>query len=266
MTYNRHNLGLLIKMRRTELNLTQEQLASMIGIGRAAINAIENGHSTAPLDRIITLNQLFGINLIDNDIITREEDGITQEEYEAIVQNKDTARLGEQIQQIATSKDEKNRFIALPNGKLLLAVDLVEPHAEAGFLSQFSDVSYREDIPKHFILINKEDKGEYLAWVVRGDSMTDGTVNSIPNKSVAIGKKIKRDLWRSKFHLHQWKYYIIVHKLGIICKEIVSHDTEKGIIHLHALNPDKEYYPDRAVHLDDCYAIYYIVDKVVSVV
>lgn len=263
--YNRVNLGLLIKMRRTEMGLTQSQLATSIGMGRAAINSIENGHSTAPLDRIIALNHFFGLNLIDNDLILRDEDGITNEEYLEITKDKAVVHLGDQISDVANSQDPKNRFIALPNGKFLQAVDLVEAHTEAGYLDQFlADQGYYQSPEKHFIVVTQEHQGQYLAWRVKGHSMDDGTKESIPNGSIVTGRFIRKDLWTNRFHLHKWKYYTIVHKTGVITKQIIDHDVPNGIITLHSLNPDKIEYPDFQVHLDDCYAIYNVVDKTVS--
>ena len=261
--YNAVNLGLIIKMRRAELNLTQHQLASSIDMGRAAFNAIENGYSVAPLDRIIDLNKVLGINLIDNDIILRDEDGITSEEYQSLFNKKElNPDLGIQIIEQCNSRNPKNRAIMLPNGKSLHGIDLVEAYNEKDFLAQFTDKTKKVELDKCFISLDKSIRGEFLAWRINSRAMTSWTAESFPDKSVVVGNRIKSELWQHEYHMNQWRFFIIVHKTGIVVKEIVKSDLNNATFELQSLNPDKDYYPNYQVNFEDCYAIYNVFMKI----
>ncbi|MFC0186036.1 helix-turn-helix transcriptional regulator [Pseudarcicella hirudinis] len=132
-------------------------------------------------------------------------------------------------------------------------------YAYAGYLQGFNEVEYLDELPKFSIIVDKYYKGIYRAFQVRGESMFDGTIQSICSGEVAVGRHISKDYWKSKFHLHQWEDYIIVHNEGIIIKRIIRHDVENGIIVCHSLNPDKDIYPDVEINLSDCLEIYNVI-------
>lgn len=155
-------------------------------------------------------------------------------------------------------------FIDIGDGQYIMVVPLVNEYAYAGYLAGYRDQEYIEELPKHTIIVNKQHRGHYQAFEVVGDSMENYTTEemareSIQHGSVVTGRQIKRDLWSSKLHTHRWRDFVIVHKDGILTKRIIKHDTTNGIITLHSLNPDKESYPDREVHLDDVHQIFNIV-------
>lgn len=66
-------VGELIRQKRIELNLTQEQLGSLVGVNRAAINKWETGRVTnLKRETIKQLSEIFGISpalLVEPDIL-----------------------------------------------------------------------------------------------------------------------------------------------------------------------------------------------------
>ncbi|TDO21934.1 LexA family transcriptional regulator [Pedobacter duraquae] len=152
-------------------------------------------------------------------------------------------------------------FIDLGNGDYLMLMPLVNEYAYAGYLAGFADPEYIEELPKHSIIVQKRHKGHYLGFEGVGDSMDDGTKQSIPDGSIVTGREINTNYWKSKFHTHRYKDYVIVSKDdGIIIKRIIDHDVENGIITCHSLNPDKITYPDFKVDLRDVKQIFNIVN------
>ncbi|MCX3266590.1 S24 family peptidase [Pedobacter agri] len=152
-------------------------------------------------------------------------------------------------------------FIELGEGQYLMVMPLVNEYAYAGYLSGYADPEYVEELSKHTIIVTKQHRGTYRAFEVVGDSMDDGTKDSIPDGSIATGREIQRHLWQAKFHTHRFKDYIIVHKTdGILTKRITKHDVEKGIITCHSLNKDKDSYPDFKVDLNDVKQMFNIVN------
>ncbi len=156
--------------------------------------------------------------------------------------------------------DQDSPFIDLGTGQYIMIVPLVQDYAYAGYLSGYQDDEYIEELPKHSFVVNKQHKGKYMAFQVIGDSMSNGTDESITEGSTVTGREIQQHLWSSRFHIHRFKDYVIVHKEGILIKRIVKHDVELGVITCQSLNPDKEAYPDFDLTLDDCSQIFNIVN------
>jgi hypothetical protein len=157
--------------------------------------------------------------------------------------------------------DSPNQFIDLKDGKILMIIAKVDEPAYAGYLSNYSDKEFIENLPMHSIIVEKRHKGTYRAFEIIGDSMDDGSKESIPDGSIATGREIMQDYWKSKFHTHRYKDYIIVsHTEGIIAKRISAQDVENGIITCHSLNPNKKEYPDRLIDLREVKQIFNIVN------
>lgn len=155
---------------------------------------------------------------------------------------------------------DETPFRDLGNGQLNMFVPLIQERAYASYMRGFADPEYLADLPKHSLVVSKQHRGRYVAIIVEGDSMTDGSIDSIPEGSIATGREIQKHLWTSRFHIHRFKDYIIHHKEGIIIKRIIKHDVEAGLITCASLNPDKENYPDFNLNLDDCVEIFNIVN------
>lgn len=140
---------------------------------------------------------------------------------------------------------------------LVMMVPLVSKYAYAGYQAGFGDDEYIEELPKVPFLVDKEYKGVYRAFEVKGDSMDNGLSGSYKEGFIVLGREITRDLWRDKLHLRKWKNFVVVTKKdGVLIKEISRHDTEKGIITLHSLNPD---FPDVDLKLNNVNQIFNVV-------
>ncbi len=140
---------------------------------------------------------------------------------------------------------------------LAMLVPLVGKYAYAGYQAGFGDDEYIEDLPKVPFLVDKEYKGVYRAFEVRGDSMDNGLAGSYKEGYIVLGREVTKDLWRDKLHLRKWKNFIVVTKNdGILIKEITKHNTEKGLITLHSLNPD---YPDTEMKLNNVQQLFNVI-------
>ena len=150
--------------------------------------------------------------------------------------------------------DKGNAAIADPNRDFTTA-PLISQYAYAGYLSGFADHEYLDAQPT-YVAARHHNGGHYVAFEVRGDSMDDGTKRSICEGDILLGRELRKDLWQ--FRLHVPKVFVIIHRTdGIICKEIVAHDVEKGIITCHSWNPDPEY-QDFELNMKDILQLFYV--------
>jgi len=158
--------------------------------------------------------------------------------------------------------DEESPFIQIGPDQYIMVVPLVPIKAQAGYINNYNDENYIQEnfTQKHSFAVSRVYRGKYMAFIVDGDSMDDGTKNSIPEGSTVTGREIQKHHWRNKFHIHRYQDYIIVHEDGIFVKQITKHDTEKGIITCHSLNQNKEIYADFDLNLDQCLQIFNVVN------
>jgi phage repressor protein C with HTH and peptisase S24 domain len=163
--------------------------------------------------------------------------------------------------------NDGSRFEEQPDGTLRMRIPVVPHKAFAGYLRGFKDPDYYEDLEYISIDVFKQHRGHYLAFEVKGDSMTTlepGLFRrSIFDGVKVVGRELQRHHWQYKLHTNNYDAWIIVHKTeGILIKQIINHDVEKGIITIHSLNPDKKQYADENLRLDDIEQIFNVVKKI----
>ena len=148
----------------------------------------------------------------------------------------------------------------LPSGKFLLSVPMVPVRAQATYLSEHTDADFISELTRVSFIVDRVVQGSYRAFEIQNDSMNDGTINAIPDGAVVLGRELGKQHWTSPLRTNQFPYWIIVHKDTVMCKEIVNHDTEKGIIKCHSLNSSPEY-QDFEVSLNDVHQLFNIIKK-----
>ncbi len=254
--------GIYIKQLLKQRRITQEGLASELKISR--------GHIIKKLNEVVITDDKLNTKQKILDFLNIQESDLpkpTQEEIKEYILRE--ADIPYQIADIKKeynaleigeieTPDDESPFIDLHNGQYVMLVPLVEEKARAGYIEHIADKEYVGELPKHSFIVDRQHRGKYFAFRVVGDSMDNGTVESIPEGSIVTGRDISQHLWRSKFHINRFKDYVIVHKDGIIIKRITEHDVDNGIITCHSLNT--ELFPDFQIHLDDCRQILNVVN------
>ncbi|MFN8286637.1 MAG: S24 family peptidase [Chitinophagales bacterium] len=153
-------------------------------------------------------------------------------------------------------QEEARPYNMVQEQTVLMDVPIVNQYAYAGYLRGYSDEEYLENLPKLPWLVDKEYKGVYRIFEVRGDSMDDGSSDSYLEGDKVLARQISKDHWKSKLHIKKWDF-VLVHKTeGIMIKKITEHQIENGILKLHSLNP---LYEDFTVSLKDIVEIYNVV-------
>ncbi len=138
-----------------------------------------------------------------------------------------------------------------------MSVPLVPVHAQAGFLSGYGDEAFMDELPVQYWEVDKEFKGNYVCFEVRGDSMDDDSSKAILDGDKLLTREIQRHLWTSKLHINKWNFVIVHKEEGIIVKKITEHNLDTGTIRCHSLNP---FYEDFDLYLNDVIALYNVVD------
>lgn len=214
---------------RKQLGLSNRELGELFGITSDAVNKSIKRDSIKAI-YINTFSDKYGIS-------------------------KDWIIEGKGEMKLATKKKEVNS--AYYSNDNIMYVPLVNQYAYGGYLDGFNDSEFIEELPKIPFIVEKEHKGEYICFEVKGDSMDNGTHESILERDILLCRNVRKDFWKSKLHINKWDFVIVHKEKGICVKRIIKHDVENGIITLHSLN---DYYEDFDVHLNDVSQILNIVD------
>ena len=229
--------GSELKKKREACGWTQQYLAELAGVTKRTVINWEQSEN-------ITRSK---VNLLHSVFNQHDEDSNPKE-----------LSVNEPLE-IFNTKAGSN-YEELPSGKYLLTVPLVPVRAQATYISEFADADYIGDLNKVSFIVDRVGRGSYRAFEIQNDSMNDGTIESIPDGSIVLGRELGKQHWKSKLNMNGYPYWIIVHKSTILCKQIIKHDVDQGIITCHSLNESPEF-PDFEISLNDCHQIFNIIKK-----
>lgn len=221
---------LQIAVKKLELRFPISELSSKLDYAKGNISNFLSGKKPVP------------DTFLDKFFITF---GLQRSEIENLLTTEENKTIG-----VDEVKELKNQNIFL--------VPLVSQYAYGGFLSGYSDNDYMETLPTLPFYADHEAKGNYIAFEVRGESMENGTDESIKAGNVVICREINNQYWKSKLHIRKWDFFVIAHQTeGILIKSIIDHNVESGEITIHSLNP---LYEDRILNLSEVALLYNVIE------
>jgi transcriptional regulator with XRE-family HTH domain len=216
-----------LKQIRTFHGLSQEKFSASLGLKQGSYSDIERGRVKALSESVLMLLKInYNIN-------------------PKWVNNEIGSMFLEKTSGNAKSLDEFD-YINVP---------LVPVRGKAGYLAGYGDFEYLDSLSSRQVIVDREYKGKYLCFEVDGDSMDDGTRESICDRDIVLGREVKRELWKNKLHIRDWNF-IIVHRDGISIKRIIDHNLETNMITCHSLNP---LYDDFELSLEDVVELYNLI-------
>ena len=227
--------------------LTQQELARMMGIQQSVLSEMINGKRKA--NRLVGfVNERYNVGLEIPDEDRDERDVMPVNDA--------------QEQKPYTENNNGIKFFEREDGQLLMEVPLVpfnvlgSPDDEYGTSLERD----RDDYEKELFEVDGVHHGDYISFVVDGDSMDDGTYNGFRRGDIVCVRKLSRDLWLPKLHYSKWPYWVVAFGNCVRLKQIVAQNEETGEITLHSLNPSPEY-TDFTLNLDEIHLLYNVVLK-----
>lgn len=200
-----------------------------------------------------------GANL-SNGYVSSIRRGIGRDSLDKILEqytdlNRDWLLYGEG-KMLNQDQSNANAEEILPAG--WMNVPVVPVTAQAGYTNGYGDAEYIDSLDRMPFPVDRQYKGRYICFEVRGDSMDDGTSQSILDGDFVLAREIGRTLWEDyKLHFNKWLAFVIVtREEGIMIKQIIDHDVTNHIITLHSLNP---LFHDYQVSLENVLEIYNVV-------
>ncbi|MDR1054703.1 MAG: helix-turn-helix domain-containing protein [Prevotellaceae bacterium] len=218
-----------IKALRKAKKMTQQEFAELLGCDQSFISQIEGGKRPLPEEYVERLTENFGNNLDEHKLVKKNP-------------------ASEILQKANINFDS------------IMLVPLVSQYAYAGYLSGFGDEEYTDSLPTVPWYVDREYKGKYMFFEVRGDSMNDGSIASYPEGSRLLARNVCHEHWGSRLPVNAWDFVIVHRNEGILAKRIVEHNVGEGTITCHSLNL---LYADFVLRLNDVFELYTIVQKVI---
>lgn len=220
-----------------------EQVRKLKGSG--AIKRDSDIAETVKINRSNISNYLSGRVKMSEGFIKKFLDA-----YPQLINNSlQTNTLSEPSAASKKSSLSANAILLEENDYQIMMIPLVNKYAYAGYQAGFGDDEYIESLPRVPMMVNKEHKGKYFAFEVKGDSMDNGLAGSYQEGMILHARELPKPHWKDKLHIHKWKNWVIITKNdGILFKQIIKHDRETGIVMLHSLN---EEYKDFEMNLEN---------------
>ena len=85
------------------------------------------------------------------------------------------------------------------NSSNYIQTPLISIHTQAGFLSNYGNQIYMDELPKEYWEIDKEYQGNYMCFEVPGDSMDDETSKAILAGDKLLAREVQIHLWEKNF-------------------------------------------------------------------
>lgn len=152
-----------------------------------------------------------------------------------------------------------NSFVELPDGSYLITVPLIPVSAHASYVESLEEATVLKDFEKITFRVDHFGKGNYMGFVINGDSMNGGNIDDVKNGAAVLARELGRQHWRDGFNKtdHGW---IIIHKDAAFHKDITSLDKETGEIVCASRNDSPEY-PDFSISLNDVHQILKVIKR-----
>lgn len=157
--------------------------------------------------------------------------------------------------------------------RIIQTLPIIPIEAQAGigkgFLYDKDPSQDPEEIYDEFdsmeVVLERETSDRYKLFRVKGDSMTDGTLNSICSGDVILCREVYPEDWKLGLTNNRFpNVVVVIEEEGILIKRLIKHSKKKETISLHSINPQ---YDDFTVKLKNVRAFYYverIVDRSMS--
>lgn len=214
-------LGSNLKYLREKNKLTQENVASVIGVSRSTYNNYEKAKSNPPSNILLKIAQQFSISV--DDLLTKNF--MHPNSYEQFGQKDSILAKTIRILPVTVTNHGKE------------SIEFVPTKAIAGYVAGMRTEQYIADLPRFYI--PKLAKGTYRAFEIAGNSMPP-----ILDGYIVIGRYVEQIN-----HLKYGNRYILaLRNEGVVFKKIIKESNQEKVLILASDNSEFSPY---SVHLGD---------------
>jgi len=228
----------IIKQLRRRNGINQTDLAAAIGVSLRTIQLYEKKDANIPIKNLTQIADFFKMSIAE---LYLQEVNEEESNYNAKKIKSAGGNVGH----------------ALPNGKYLV----MAPVLLSNFHEQFLQELHLDNPITTGFVVDDFDDGGYMAFEIIGNAMNNGSIQSIPNGALVLGKLVATEslLGNSKNELLHTPLVFICNT-RIICKQFTGYNDSKKSIRCSSLNSSPEY-SDFEIELTDIRKVYKVVKK-----
>ncbi len=236
-----YNFMFVLKQLRRKKDINQSDLAEAIGVSLRTIQLYEKKNANIPIKNLTKIAQFFGVSI--SQLYAHEVNEIDLV-YDRTDKN---AKRVHEIRKISP-------------GKYVLITPFVAAEQQDDYIHLFDKRSFISGLVKLGFVIDRVSVANYMAFEIANESMNNGKYNGIPGKAIVLGKQVSIKELKKKIGVVDFQYWVIVHKDGIMCKDVVSYDKKNETIVCQSLNASPEF-PDFEIRLADIKQVFAIIRK-----
>lgn len=242
---------LVLKQLRREKKIIQEDLAEAIGVSLRTIQNYEKKDADIPNKNLTKLAEYFEMTKAQLHAVN--ELGLGYDLDDRLLKKN----------HVITKLEKSHSITKLEPGKYLVEVPLVIVREQGEYSQKYNDETFMGTLPHIGFVIDQVSVTRYMAFEIANNSMYNGTAESIPAKTIVLGKQTSKTEMVRKVKTDPHRYWMILHRNAMMCKQITKYDkTTKGLT-CHSLNDSPEY-SDFEIHLEDVKQFFMIIKKQVD--
>ncbi|MEE9361804.1 MAG: helix-turn-helix transcriptional regulator [Cellulophaga sp.] len=232
----------IIKQLRRKKKLNQTDLAKSIGVSLRTIQLYERKEANIPIKNLKKIAEYFEVSI--GQLYAQEVNEVNFE------YKRDTkaSKKGHTIRKLAP-------------GKYLLSVPLITMGEQLPYIQAYDNMEYINILAQISFVIDQVTVVNYRAFEISDNSMTNGKLDGLPQKTIVLSKQVRINELSNKSNRNH--FWIIVYQDTIMCKEITSYDKKKGVVLCHSLNSSPEY-PDFEIEIKGIKQLFKIIKKQVD--
>lgn len=230
----------IIKQLRRKKDINQTNLADAIGVSLRTIQLYEMKDANIPIKNLTKIAEYFDVSIAELYMYEVNEKG------ESYIHEKVLSKNGNKIYSIGQ--------------KRLIMAPLLFHEQHKGYIEHYLDQAFLKELTQIGFIMEFLDERGYMAFEILGDSMNDGSIEAIPNKTIVLGREMEnKELVSAEKGIYNTSA-VIVCKDRILCKKIMKYNKDSNSIVCHNLNELPEY-RDFELLLSDVLQVFKIVKK-----
>lgn len=151
-------LGTNMKLLRKQLKMSQEEVATTLGLTRSSYSGYENGIAEPGLDTLVNLGNYYKVPI--EELILRDFGKLTESEWKAIESGIYKDISGGKLRVLTSMVDSENNEL----------IEMIPQEARAGYTTGYADPDYLKVLPAFNLPFLSRDR-KYRSFPIAGDSM-----------------------------------------------------------------------------------------------
>lgn len=213
-------IGENLKLLRKRKKVSQEEIASELGLTRSSYSGYENGVAEPNLATLVKFSEYYSLSL--DQLIKKDLAKISELEWEKLDQGIEADIEGKNVRIIAMTVDSDNND----------NIELVPEKARAGYTAGFSDPAFISVLPTFQLPFLKKDR-KYRTFPIKGDSMPP-----VADGSYVIGEYVEN--WNNI--KDGYPHIVVTLDDGIVFKNVYKRLEDNQSFQLCSTNPAYEPY------------------------